>query len=187
MDLFLLDMLLKGKIPETGKVLDVGCGEGRNGFYFIKQGYHYHGLDRDRSKVLMLEYVAKALRKSHARFYTADLCDHEFPKEHYHIIICSRLLHFASSEKQLLQWWQKLADALEKGGALYLSMDTIVGTQIAKAIGDGIFVFPDGKERMVLTDALFSQMKKGFEVLEPLQTMVRVEERAQSFVLLKKK
>lgn len=49
MDLYLMDAILKGWIPQGGKVLDLGCGAGRNAIYFFREGYEYTGVDKDQS------------------------------------------------------------------------------------------------------------------------------------------
>ena len=49
MDLYLIDAILKGEIPGTGSVLDLGCGAGRNAVYFLNQGFEYTGVDSDES------------------------------------------------------------------------------------------------------------------------------------------
>ena len=91
-DLFLMDLILKGKVPD-GKVLDVGCGDGRNGIYFIRNGYEYHGWDLDESKISMLAYLAKSLDSSQAHFKTVDLLDARTTVK-FDFIVCSRVLHF---------------------------------------------------------------------------------------------
>ncbi|WP_332912670.1 hypothetical protein [Algoriphagus boritolerans] len=36
-DIYLLDQILKGRFSKEMKILDAGCGEGRNAVYFINQ------------------------------------------------------------------------------------------------------------------------------------------------------
>jgi len=36
MDVYLFDQLLKGNILPSHKIIDIGCGSGRNLYYFLK-------------------------------------------------------------------------------------------------------------------------------------------------------
>ena len=46
-DIYLFDQLLKGRFDNSKKVLDAGCGNGRNLFYFLRNGYEVFGIDPD--------------------------------------------------------------------------------------------------------------------------------------------
>ena len=43
-DIYLLDQILKGRFTKEMKILDAGCGEGRNTAYFVNQGYQIFGM-----------------------------------------------------------------------------------------------------------------------------------------------
>lgn len=186
MDLFLMDAMLKGIAPDDVRVLDVGCGEGRNGIHFIREGYDYVGIDKDPSRVRLIEYMASSLPNVSASFSVTDL--HDFSPSHtFDLIICSRLLHFASDAIDFGNMWKALERCLSPNGIIYGSMDSAIDNALAVPIGvDGQFCFPDGKTRFALTNELYSQIKKGFEEIEPLRTLVHHQKRAQSFFLFKK-
>lgn len=186
MDLFLMDLILKGHIHQDMRVLDIGCGEGRNGIYFLREGMEYHGWDRDASKVKLLEYLASELEGANGRFRVGDFIEGKDLME-ADLIICSRVLHFATSESHLFEMWGALTDLLKQGGLLYVSMDSMVNTNIGVAQKAGMHQFPDSKVRFVLTSALYQEMKKGFEEIEPLRTLVHHEQHAQSFMILRKR
>jgi len=46
-DIYLFDQLLRGRIGPTMRVLDAGCGSGRNLVYFLREGYDVFGVDTD--------------------------------------------------------------------------------------------------------------------------------------------
>lgn len=185
MDLFLMDAILKGKIPEAGRILDVGCGEGRNAIYFLRNGYEYNGWDLDVSRIHLVEYLAKNLEGVNASFRVTDFRTEEVERP-FDFIICSRVLHFARDEEDFNLMINAMGKLLKKSGSLYFSMDSVVGTTIAKEQSGGKWEFPDGKIRFSLTEDLYEETKKGFEEIEPLKTVIYQNERAQSFALLKK-
>lgn len=38
-DIYLLDQILKGRFTKEMRILDAGCGEGRNLIYFLHEGF----------------------------------------------------------------------------------------------------------------------------------------------------
>ncbi|MEJ2005165.1 MAG: methyltransferase domain-containing protein, partial [Cyclobacteriaceae bacterium] len=46
-DVYLLDQILKGRFEKSRRILDAGCGEGRNSRYLASQGKEIYFLDRD--------------------------------------------------------------------------------------------------------------------------------------------
>lgn len=185
MDLFLMDLILKGKIQSNIKVLDIGCGDGRNGIYFIQQGNEYHGWDTDDSKLKLLEYLAKTITHSNTDFVTQDFIDSTVDEE-FDLVICSRVLHFASSQEDFILRWNKISTLVKRGGMLYVSMDSVLDTDVGIMQRNGLTEFPDGKIRFALTKEIYQTIKKGFEEVEPLRTLVHHNERAQSFLCFKK-
>ena len=185
MDLYLMDQILKGNIPRSGKVLDIGCGNGRNGIYFLQNGFEYHGWDKDKSSIRLLAYLAKGTDHKEAAFKHTDFLT-ENVQERADLIICSRVLHFADSRETFFRMWEKLVSLLKKKGILYVSMDSTVDTTLGKELQSGQTEFPDSKLRFALTLDIFKEMKKGFEEIEPLITIAHHNQRAQSFLLLKK-
>ena len=136
-----MDLILKGKVPEDARVLDIGCGEGRNGIYFIRNGYVYHGWDNDPSRLKLLEYLAQTLESHRATFKETDLRTVD-TSQTFDFIICSRMLHFADSIEDFQLMWQKLNSILAPGGVVYISMDSAVDNTLAKPLGEGKFEFP---------------------------------------------
>lgn len=185
MDLFLMDLILKGHVPQKAHVLDIGCGEGRNGIYFLQQGFEYQGWDTDESKLRLIEYMAQSMKQSNAKFKIQDLRDAQ-EVDQFDFIICARVLHFAESRQDFFNMWNILNGLLMKGGILYLTMDSIIDAQIGKPMEDEKVEFPGGKIRFPLSEEIYSEIKKGFEEIEPLRTLVHHKERAQSFVCLRK-
>lgn len=180
-----MDFILKGKIPAGAKVFDAGCGEGRNAIYFIRNGNEFFGIDSDESKIRLAQYMGNNISTSRAQFEAGDLKEIVF-KEEFDLVICSRVLHFSKNEADFYQSWEKLERSLKKGGLLYVSMDSVVENTLGESQGEGQFRFPDGQVRFSLTSTIYENIKKGFEEIEPLKTLIQNKVRAQSFMLLRK-
>jgi 2-polyprenyl-3-methyl-5-hydroxy-6-metoxy-1,4-benzoquinol methylase len=52
-DIYLFDQLLRDRIVPGMQILDVGCGEGRNLIYFLREGYRVFGVDADPLAVVV--------------------------------------------------------------------------------------------------------------------------------------
>ena len=46
-DVYLFDQLLRGNIRRGVRILDAGCGSGRNLVYLMRSGYEVFGVDAD--------------------------------------------------------------------------------------------------------------------------------------------
>ena len=185
MDLFLMDSILKGHIPEKGRVLDVGCGEGRNGAYFINQGYEYCGVDKDASKIRLLEYLSKNTKSAEVTFLKGAIEELDFGSA-YDVIIASRVLHFLESEHDFKSVWEKLKSCLKPGGVVYFAMDSAISKSFVKEREKGMYEFPDGRISFSLTELLYKYMLEGFQELEDRKTILYRNKRAQSFGLLRR-
>jgi SAM-dependent methyltransferase len=60
-DIYLFDQLLKGRIRPGMRVLDAGCGEGRNLIYFLQSGYAVCGVDQSEEAIARVRSLAAAL------------------------------------------------------------------------------------------------------------------------------
>ena len=186
MDLYLIDAILKGHIPASGHVLDVGCGEGRNGIYFLKQGYDYHGIDTDKSKIQLLQYLSSSLHGSPDSFFEIKSLEELVFENKYDVIIASRILHFAKNHEQFQSNWQKLTNCLKEGGVIYFAMDSAMVKEAVQHTGEGRFSFGDGRVSYALSANHYEQMQSGMDAIEPLRTVVYDNTRVQSFGLLRK-
>src|SRR2546421_12940026 len=60
-DIYLFDQLLRGRIAPGMRVLDAGCGDGRNLVYLLRHGYEEFGVDRDQRCVQDVRRMAATL------------------------------------------------------------------------------------------------------------------------------
>ena len=60
-DIYLFDQLLRGRIGRGMRILDAGCGSGRNLVYFLREGYDVYGVDADAQAVESTRRLAASL------------------------------------------------------------------------------------------------------------------------------
>jgi len=68
-DIYLFDLLLKGRITSEMKLLDAGCGGGRNLTYFFKTGFDVSGVDQSPAAIAEIRSLAAAGRDAHENVF----------------------------------------------------------------------------------------------------------------------
>ncbi|AEM74824.1 LOW QUALITY PROTEIN: Methyltransferase type 11 [Caldicellulosiruptor acetigenus 6A] len=100
-------------IPEGGKILDLGCGSGRDTRYFLGKGYDVVAVDGSIEMVkLSTEYTGK--KTLHMTFQEID-----FEEEFDDIWACASLLHVRRDKISSILY--KIYRALKLNGVLYSS------------------------------------------------------------------
>ena len=57
-DIYLFDQILRGRFDARRRVLDAGCGDGRNLIYFLQQGFDCHGVDSAPQAIDAIRQIA---------------------------------------------------------------------------------------------------------------------------------
>src|SRR6476619_2004573 len=60
-DIYLFDQLLKGRVVAGMRVLDAGCGTGRNLVYLLRNGYQVFGVDESDQAIREIRKLASFL------------------------------------------------------------------------------------------------------------------------------
>ena len=60
-DIYLLDQILRGHIQPGMRIMDVGCGHGRNLVYFLRSGFEVAGLDPNPEAIEAVRALARNL------------------------------------------------------------------------------------------------------------------------------
>lgn len=191
-DIYLLDQILKGRFEKNFKILDAGCGEGRNLIYFVRNGYQVFGTDKNEDSVRMQKHVVNSVNKDYPldRFMVGDIEKMPFKTHEFDAVISSAVLHFAENKDHLLRMMTELVRVLKPNGILFARMASDVGMKDKiKSLGEGRFYLPDGSVRYLLTKELLKEIMNefGFEFLEPFKTVIVDDKRCMSTLVLRKK
>lgn len=112
-DMSLHYQLFLSHIPDDGRVLDAGCGSGRDSRYFLDRGYSVQAFDLSEEMVK----AARALTNLPVRCLSFQEMD--YADEFDGIWACSSLLHVPKD--QLPEVFSRLRTALKPQGILYCS------------------------------------------------------------------
>jgi len=190
-DIYLLDQILKARFEKQHKILDAGCGEGRNLIYFVRNDYQVWGLDKNEDAVQMLKYVVKSINKSYPleRFVAGNVEKMPYQDRYFDAIISSAVLHFAENKDHFLSMIGELSRVLKPGGILFARMTTDVGIkELIQHAGEGKYFLPDGSVRFLLNKNQLKEImvKFGFQFLEPFKTVIVDKMRSMSTLVLQK-
>lgn len=191
-DIYLLDQILKGRFSKDQKILDAGCGEGRNQVYFLREGYQVFGVDSNPIAIQMVRIQAQTIQKDYDiyRFQTASVEDMPFHRQAIDVMISSAVLHFARNTSHFYKMMDEMMRVLKPGGLLFLRMATGFGGMIeaSTSVGDGAYLLPDGSKRFILTEALLAEIqeKYGLHHLEAPKSVLVHGKRSMGVFMMQK-
>lgn len=185
-DIYLLDQLLKGKITKEMKILDAGCGEGRNLSYFINNGYDVFGVDKSPIAIKMLRMMAKNYEPE--RFNESTVEDMIFPPNVFDYVISSAVLHFATSHQHFSVMVEAMVKVLRPGGTLFIRMTTDIGVPPQINSDNGVYSLHDGTQRYLFSVENLENFLKthGLKLQESLKSVVVHEQRSMGVLVLQK-
>ena len=171
-DIYLIDQILKGRYDGGGKLLDAGCGRGRNISWFALQpNFDIYAIDADRDAVTDLLQVYPSITPGQVK--CGPLQSLPFPDTFFDHIICSAVLHFARNHEDFLQMFSELNRVLKPKGNLFIRVASDIGIENKiLPLGGGRFSLPDGTDRFLLTKLIIEELLKNFPMTlaEPVKT-----------------
>ncbi|SMD38075.1 Methyltransferase domain-containing protein [Reichenbachiella faecimaris] len=189
-DLYLLDQVLKNKIRTDAKILDAGCGEGRNLIYFLNNGFDVQGIDQNADAIRMLQFIVGSTYSTYPKsnFLIGKLSDLPYSANQFDYVICSAVLHFAQSEEHFWQMIKELDRVLAADGILFIRMTSDIGLQGHEKLSNGLYHLPDGSQRFLITKKMINTMlfDLGYVKIEPVKTVVVENQRCMTTLILKK-
>jgi tellurite methyltransferase len=174
-DIYLFDQLLKGTYNDCHKILDVGCGGGRNLVYFLQNGFEVYGIDADPEAVESAKSTAATLAPGlpETNFMVGPADGLLFDDATFDLVISSAVLHFANTnnhfERMLLSMWR----VLKPGGYFFARVASDIGLEaLVIPVGNGRYLLPDGSERFLVNEHIlmhYTRLLKG-RLYEPVKT-----------------
>src|SRR5215216_2123346 len=95
-DIYVFDQLLRGRIAPGMRVLDAGCGAGRNLVYLLRNGYDVSGNDADANAIEQVRRLAESLASGKPHDFRVEPIERtSFADLSFDVVIASAVLHFA--------------------------------------------------------------------------------------------
>ena len=191
-DIYLFDQLLKGRIRSGDRVLDAGCGSGRNLFYLLQAGIDVWAVDTNPHAVAEVRELAARLapvKPPPERFVVAPIDRLDFPDASFTVVISSAVLHFASNDDHFRAMVSSMWRVLAPRGVLFARLATSIGiADRVRPIGNRRFALPDGSERYLADEAMLMSLTEsmGAQLLDPLKTTLVQNQRAMTTWVVRK-
>lgn len=173
-DIYLFDQLLRGRFDGRRRILDAGCGGGRNLPFLLSRGFEVFAIDADPAAVAavraLAERLAPALPLDHIRQGTLDALP--WSAGSMDAVICSAVLHFARDRAQFERMLDELWRVLAPGGLLFARLASSIGLESLIKETVGRVRLPDGSDRFVVDERylLDRTAALGATLLDPIKT-----------------
>ncbi len=190
-DIYLFDQLLKERIVPGSRILDAGCGSGRNLIYFLRSGYEVFAVDESSAAIVQTRRLAAELAPHlpQNNFREEPVERMSFPDEQIEVVLSSAVLHFASDEQQWESMVKEMWRVLKPGGIFFARLASSIGMEDkVELIGGRRYHLPDGSERFLVDQSMLLRVTEelGGDFLEPIKTTVVQDLRAMTTWCLRK-
>ena len=190
-DIYLFDQLLRGRLQPGMRVLDAGCGSGRNLVYLLRSGYEVFGADSDVDAIEAVRVLAATLAPQlpGANFRAEAVEEMSFPDAFADVVLSSAVLHFARDDRHFEAMVTEMWRVLRPGGLLFCRLASAIGmeTRVRQTVGRR-FLLPDGSERYLVDEALLVELTRrlGGAFLDPLKTTIVQNQRCMTTWVVRK-
>jgi len=191
-DIYLFDQILRGRIAPGMRILDAGCGGGRNIVYFLRatnERFGIFGADADPKAIAAVRRLAANLAPQQ-NFRVEPIEEMSFPDAFFDVVISSAVLHFAHSDDNFRLMLEGSWRKLKPGGLFFCRLATSIGIEHQiKQIAGRRYLLPDGSERYLADEALLAELEArlGARLVDPLKTTVVQNQRSMTTWVLRKK
>lgn len=190
-DIYLFDQLLRGRIAPGQRVIDAGCGDGRNLVYLLSNGFDIAACDRDYAAVEMVRAMASRLAPHlpGGNFRVEPVEAMSFQDACADVVISSAVLHFANDEAQFDAMVDSMWRVLHPGGMLFCRLASSIGiADRVQPIAGRRHKLPDGSERFLVDERMLLGMtaRLGGTLLDPIKTTVVQDQRAMTTWVVRK-
>jgi SAM-dependent methyltransferase len=192
-DIYLFDQILRGRIAPGDRIVDAGCGMGRNLVYLLREGYEVDGADADPDAIAevraLAARLAPALPPDHFRVEPIEAMS--FPERSATVVISSAVLHFARDDAQFEAMLEGSWRLLAPGGMFFCRLASTIGIESqVEPIGAAgrRHRLPDGTTRYLVDEALLmaATRRLGGRLLDPLKTTVVQGQRSMTTWVVRK-
>lgn len=185
-DIYLLDQILKSRYRKNDKILDIGCGKGRNIHWFYNQGFDIYGIDKDKKSI---DLVKNKYSNLSSNLLVSEVEHLPFKDHNFEHVICNAVLHFAESTKHFSAMFSEIIRVLKNKGTLFIRMTSDIGIEDKiEFISEGVYLMPDTSHRFLLTKSLLENIMitHNLSFLEPLKTVNVDDLRCMTTLVLQK-
>jgi len=190
-DIYLFDQLLRGRLAPKARVLDAGCGSGRNLVYLLRSGYEVFATDADAGAVRETRQLAAALAPElpETNFRVEPVERMSFADAFADVVLSSAVLHFARDDQHFEAMLREMWRVLAPRGLFFCRLASDIGMEqrVLRVAGRRCRL-PDGTERYLVDAAMLEGFTErlGGTLLDPLKTTIVQDQRCMTTWVVRK-
>lgn len=189
-DIYVFDQILRGNIAPGMRVLDAGCGYGRNLVHLLREGCEVFALDADPEGVEHVRQMSEALETGlPALNFQVGLIERmPFADAFADVVMCNSVLHFARDvshfDAMLAASWR----VLRPGGLLFCRVGSRIGMNFEE-VRPGVFLIGDGSEWFLVDEEMLLERTEAMNavLVDPLKTTLVQDYRCMTTWVLRKR
>jgi tellurite methyltransferase len=189
-DIYLFDQLLRGRFDRRRRVLDAGCGGGRNLPYFLVSGFDVFAIDEEDAAVAavarLFARLAPGLPAGNVKRGPVEALP--WADGSMDAVVSSAVLHFARDAEHFRAMVDEMWRVLAPGGLLFARLATSISIEDRIAAPVGRVRLPDGSDRFVVdAETLIGRTRAlGGRLVDPLKTTNVENQRAMTTWVVEK-
>ena len=188
-DIYVFDQILRGNIAPGMRILDAGCGFGRNLVYLLRQGSEIFAIDANERAVEHVRKLAKSLNGvlPDENFQVGPVEQMSFPNDFADVVICSSVLHVARGEAHFQSMIAEIWRVLRPGGLLFCRLGSRIGMNFVP-VGGGLFAMPDGQSWYLVDEQQLMTLTAAIKgvLVDPLKTTIVQNHRCMTTWVVRK-
>jgi tellurite methyltransferase len=188
-DIYVFDQILRGNIAPGMRLLDAGCGYGRNLVYLLREGTEIFAIDANPAGVEHVRQLSKSLNAElpDENFQVSRVEKMPFPDAFADVVLCSSVLHFARSDAHFHAMVAELWRVLRPGGLLFCRLGSRIGMDFRPA-GNDLFAMPDGQHWFLVDEEKLLALTAAMNatMIDPLKTTIVQDQRCMTTWVLRK-
>jgi tellurite methyltransferase len=189
-DIYVFDQILRGNIAAGMRVLDAGCGYGRNLVYLLREGCEVFALDGDAEGVKHVRQLSASLETGlpEENFQVGLIEKMPFADGFADVVICNSVLHFARDDEHFRAMVDGLWRVLRPGGMLFCRLGSRIGMDFEQVRGN-IFLTGDGSEWYLVDEDMLLGLTEELNgvMVDPLKTTVVQDYRCMTTWVVRKR
>ena len=189
-DIYVFDQILRGNIAAGMRVLDAGCGYGRNLVHLLREGCEVFALDADAAGIEHVRQLSASLMTGlpAENFQVGHIEQMLFPSAYVDVVICNAVLHFARDDEHFRSMLTELWRVLKPGGMLFCRLGSRIGMDF-EPVRDNIFVVGDGSEWFLVDEEMLLDLTEEIDgvLVDPLKTTIVQDYRCMTTWVVRKR
>jgi SAM-dependent methyltransferase len=189
-DIYVFDQILRGNLAPGMRIVDAGCGYGRNLVHLLREGCEIFVVDQDAEGVDHVRQLSASLSTGlpEENFRVALVEHMPFPDAFADAVLCSAVLHFARDEDHFRAMLSELWRVLRPGGLLFVRLASRIGMDFPRMEG-GLHQMHDGQHWFLVDEEMLLDLTDELDavLVDPLKTTIVQDLRCMTTWVLRKR